>query len=113
MPRPARNAIVMNTAVRLIGPPRHPYLSRLKSVCQRHGGSSVEDLGCLVHMPGPDGEGWKLYLELAADYGRMTGNSDVTRLGKGCRPSDQNRPYMVRAINKYASPRRLDFGWCN
>jgi hypothetical protein len=20
---------------------------------------------------------------------------------------------MVRAINKYASPRRLDFGWCN
>src|ERR1022692_4785964 len=29
------------------------------------------------------------------------------------RPSDQKRPYMVRAINKYASPRRLDFGWCN
>src|ERR1700694_696778 len=32
---------------------------------------------------------------------------------KACRPSDQKRPYMVRAINKYASPRRLDFGWCN
>ena len=37
----------------------------------------MEDLGCLVHMPGPDGESWKLYLELAADYGRMTGKREV------------------------------------
>jgi hypothetical protein len=50
---------------------------------------------------------------LGIDSGRITSNSDVTRLGKGCRPSDQKRPYMVRAINKYASPRRLDFGRCN
>src|SRR6267378_4383157 len=91
MPRPARNAIVMNTAVRLIGPPRHPYLSRLKSVCQRHGGSSVEDLGCLVHMPGPDGESWKLYLELAADYGRMTGNTER------CYESDSESPEQATA----------------
>src|SRR2546427_8847670 len=32
---------------------------------------------------------------------------------RACRLSDQKRPCMVRAINKYASPRRLDFGWCN
>jgi len=29
----------------------------------------------------------KLHWALATDGGRMTGNSDVTRLGKGCRPS--------------------------
>jgi hypothetical protein len=51
----------------------------------------VEDLGCLVHMPGPVGESWKLYLELAADYGRMTGNPSITRLGKVCRQHARNR----------------------
>ena len=45
--------------------------------------------------------------------GRLTGNSEITGLLPVCRPSDQKRAYMVRAINKYASPRRLDFGWCN
>ena len=32
----------------------------------------------------------KPHLELAADCGRITGNSDVTRLGKGCRQYAQN-----------------------
>src|SRR5882762_11928108 len=29
---------------------------------------------------------WNVDLEHAADCGQMTGHSDVTRLGKGCRP---------------------------
>ena len=69
----------------------------------------MEDLGCLVHMPGPDGEGWKLYLELAADYGRMTGNSDVTRLGKGCRQLTKLDSGVVSVM---ASLRQLSLATC-
>jgi hypothetical protein len=36
----------------------------------------MEDLGRLVRMPGPVGETRKIYLELAADYGRMTGKQE-------------------------------------
>ena len=35
---------------------------------------------------------------LFLDFSWVTGNSDVTRLGKSCRPSEQKRPHMVRAI---------------
>ena len=59
----------------------------------------MEDLGCLVHMPGPVRESWKLYLELATDYGRMTSKPEGTELLLVCRPLVQNRRTRCAAVN--------------
>jgi len=59
----------------------------------------VEDLGCLVHMPGPNGESWKLYLELAADYGRNSELTDGPILTSGWRELHFDVYRVIRSSN--------------